>query len=56
VNSLEILKYLNDEGYNIALDDFGTGFSSLQYLLNIPVHRIKIDKSFIDNIINDFIY
>ncbi len=53
VDSIEILKYLNDEGFGIALDDFGTGFSSLQYLLNIPLQKIKIDKSFIDNITSD---
>lgn len=53
VDSLAIIKYLNEEGFSIALDDFGTGFSSLQYLLNIPIQKIKIDKSFIDNIKND---
>lgn len=53
VDSIELLKYLSEEGFSIALDDFGTGFSSLQYLLNIPLDKIKIDKSFIDNISND---
>ena len=53
VDSIEILKFLNDEGIGITLDDFGTGFSSFEYLLNIPLQKIKIDKSFIDNITND---
>ncbi|MBA2650863.1 MAG: EAL domain-containing protein [Tatlockia sp.] len=53
MDTLKILKSLIDQGISIVLDDFGTGFSSLQYLLNIPSHKIKIDKSFIDHISND---
>jgi diguanylate cyclase (GGDEF)-like protein/PAS domain S-box-containing protein len=48
--SISILKKLMNMGIRIALDDFGTGYSSLNYLRMIPIHTLKIDKSFIDNI------
>lgn len=41
---------IRSNGIKISLDDFGTGYSSLNYLKNMPIDTIKIDKSFIDDI------
>ncbi|WP_413284348.1 cache domain-containing protein [Vibrio sp. MA40-2] len=46
-----ILHALRDLGFGISLDDFGTGYSSLSYLNNLPISEIKIDRCFIDKVI-----
>ncbi len=48
-----VLQRFSDIGVEISLDDFGTGFSSLSLLANLPIHELKIDKSFIDEILTD---
>lgn len=50
---IQKLSVLSEHGIQVYLDDFGTGFSSLTYLKKLPIHSVKIDKSFIDEIVTD---
>lgn len=50
--TIETLKKLRQIGVTISLDDFGTGYSSLNYIKLLPIDEIKIDKSFIQNIVS----
>ena len=52
-STIELLKNLREYGFKISLDDFGTGYSSLSYLRDIPINTLKIDKSFVDTMLED---
>lgn len=50
---LSLLEKIQENSIKISLDDFGTGYSSLSLLNQLPIDELKIDKSFVDNILKD---
>ena len=51
--TVQTIENLRGLGLKVSLDDFGTGYTAFNQLLHYPVDELKVDKSFIDNIVND---
>ena len=51
-NTARILRTVRDRGFGVALDDFGTGYSSLTWLQRLPVDTVKLDRSFVVDLLS----
>ena len=51
--NIRILESISEQGVRFAMDDFGTGYSSLSYIRQFPISKLKIDRSFVNDITDD---
>lgn len=51
--TIAVMRALSGMGIQISIDDFGTGYSSLSHLKQFPIHTLKMDKSFVDHVVDD---
>lgn len=49
----DVLQDLHDLGVNLTMDDFGTGYASLRYLQSLPVSSVKVDRTFVQHLLED---
>lgn len=52
-SAIAVLQRFKDRGIKLSIDDYGTGYSSLAQLKQLPVHELKIDKSFVQRLVED---
>ena len=52
-HAIRVMRSLRDDGIRVAIDDFGTGYSNLGYINNLPIDKVKIDRSFLTGVFDD---